>query len=337
MPDAPTTTTPAPSTALTPAAPERAPVRLGMAPTNIDDGWRLSRMLAAAGDMVPKQFRDKPEAILVAIQYGIEVGLAPMQALQSIAVIGGRPGLWGDGLLALVIASPVYADHDEYFEVDVNGRPERRDGLTAADLKAPTSAAVCTFVRRGKATPVTRRFSVGQAIKADYLSEKPNGGKEGPWRTHPDRMLQMRARSFAARDAFPDVLRGITTVEELRDLPEDAPPLPAVRVHRLSETPAPAASAAAPPLDARASAVPAGADRVSMLDTIGPVKITRVDHLLGGPLAILDDGSQVWIANADDVRELEKFIGTDHRLRFFIEPIEGVTEQWRARSFELAD
>ena len=41
-------------------------------------------------------------------------------------------------------------------------------------------------------------------------------------------MLQMRARSWALRDAFADVLRGIQSVEEVRDIPEviDVTPTP---------------------------------------------------------------------------------------------------------------
>jgi hypothetical protein len=84
------------------------------------------------------------------------------------------------------------------------------------------------FVRRDKATPITRRFSIGEAKRASLL------GKPGPWQEYPSRMLRMRARSFAARDAFPDVLRGIRAVEELRDIPADAP---ARAVRRLSDPP----------------------------------------------------------------------------------------------------
>ena len=53
-------------------------------------------------------------------------------------------------------------------------------------------------------------------------------------------MLRMRARSFAARDAFPDVLRGIRQAEELHDTPPDDPVI-VPRVRRLSD--------AAPPAD----------------------------------------------------------------------------------------
>jgi len=201
------------TTALAPARPEdkdraKVPVRMGVMPTNVEEGWRLSRMLAES-EMVPKAFRNKPSDVLAAMQLGAEVGFGPMQSLASIAVVNGRTSIWGDGLLALIVASSLYQDHDEFFEVG----GQRRDGLTLDDMKADTTAAVCTFTRRNKPIPVTRRFTVGQAKKALLW------GKEGPWTTFPDRMLQMRARAFAARDTFPDLLRGIHTAEEARDLP----------------------------------------------------------------------------------------------------------------------
>lgn len=44
-------------------------------------------------------------------------------------------------------------------------------------------------------------------------------GKQGPWTSYPKRMRQMRARAFALRDVFPDVLRGMPVAEELMDTP----------------------------------------------------------------------------------------------------------------------
>lgn len=41
--------------------------------------------------------------------------------------------------------------------------------------------------------------------------------KGGPWKMFPKRMLQMRARGYAIRDAFPDILNGIITREEAED------------------------------------------------------------------------------------------------------------------------
>ena len=45
-------------------------------------------------------------------------------------------------------------------------------------------------------------------------------GKQGPWKQYPKRMLQMRARGFAIRDAFPDALRGMYMAEEVQDITE---------------------------------------------------------------------------------------------------------------------
>jgi hypothetical protein len=216
-----------PTTALQPAAPpSKTPARIGVAPTTLDEGWRLAQMMAKS-DLVPKSFRGHPEDVLVAIQLGTEIGFAPMQALQSIAVINGRPSVWGDGFLALIMGSALYRDHDEYYEVD----GARVEGLTADALKKDTTAAVCTFWRRGKPEPVTRRFTVGQAKKAQLFDKR-----DTPWITYPDRMLLMRARSWAGRDCFPDLLRGIRTAEEALDEREivDAPLVREVK--RVSET-----------------------------------------------------------------------------------------------------
>lgn len=151
--------------------------------------------------LVPDAYRGKPADIVIAMQLGMEVGIAPLQALQSIAVINGRPSLWGDAVKGLVIG---HRDCAEFIEEEPEG-------------DAPDAwVAVCTITRRGKA-PLRRTFSWADA-KAAGLA-----GKAGPWKQYPKRMLMMRARGFAVRDAFPDVLRGIVTAEEAMDYDVPAP------------------------------------------------------------------------------------------------------------------
>jgi hypothetical protein len=171
--------------------------RQGFAPATVTEAIQFSEMLANS-NMVPKQYMGKPQDIMVCIQWGMEMGLAPMQALQNIAVINGKPSVYGDAMMALVQASPVCEGVEESIE----------------DEGTPNPVAVCVARRKGRA-PVTVRFSVEDAKRAGLW------GKQGPWQAYPKRMLQMRARGFALRDAYPDVLKGLISVEEAQDYPEE--------------------------------------------------------------------------------------------------------------------
>ena len=171
----------------------------GLALQSFDDAFRFAKMVSAS-EFAPKDFKGKPESCLLAIQHGSEVGLSPMQSLQSIAVINGRPTIWGDAALALVQSSPVCEYVREYTEGE-------GDNLTA----------VCEAKRRGYPAPTVVRFSVADAKKAGLW------GKSGPWSAYSTRMLQVRARGFALRNAFADALRGLITAEEAQDYPATEP------------------------------------------------------------------------------------------------------------------
>jgi len=175
----------------------------GFAPANLTEAMQFSDLLASSS-MVPKAYQGKPQDILVCVQWGYEMGLAPMQALQNIAVINGKPSVYGDAMMALVQASPVCEDVEEFFE---------NEG-------SPNPIAVCIAKRKGR-KPVTVKFSVEDAKRAGLW------GKQGPWSAYPKRMMQMRARGFALRDAFPDVLKGMITAEEAQDYPDEAKPVQA--------------------------------------------------------------------------------------------------------------
>ena len=89
----------------------------GLALASFDDALRFSQMVSKS-EFAPKDFRGKPESCLLAIQHGSEIGLSPMQALQSIAVINGKPAVYGDTALAVCIGSPVCEYVREYVDGD---------------------------------------------------------------------------------------------------------------------------------------------------------------------------------------------------------------------------
>jgi len=162
--------------------------QFSLAPRDLAQAIEFAGILSKS-NMVPKEFVGNPGNILVAIQWGMELGLQPMQAMQNIAVINGRPSLWGDAVIGIVKASPAC----EYVVEEVTD-----------------TTATCRVKRRGEPEQ-SRTFTMEDATKAGLK------GKQGPWTQYPKRMMQMRARSWALRDVFPDVLRGMPVAEEVMD------------------------------------------------------------------------------------------------------------------------
>jgi hypothetical protein len=168
-----------------------APIR-AIVPTDFDQVTRFAKMAVMAGMFKESKDADENKAIAqatMAVLQGMECGIPPMQAVQQIAVINGRCTIWGDLIPALVWR----AGHKikEWLEGDGDQR-----------------VAWCEITRGDNGEIVKRSFSVKQAIKAGLW------GKD-IWKKYDDRMLQMRARGFCARDAVPDVLRGLYMREEL--------------------------------------------------------------------------------------------------------------------------
>jgi hypothetical protein len=188
-----------PETAL--AAREKAPIAMGSRGVelrSLEDLYRFAQAVAKT-PFAPRDFTT-PEAIMIAVQYGAEVGLSPMASLQGIAVVNGKPSLYGDALIGVVRASGLLEDFAEWVE----GEGDERAG-------------VCRVKRRGMPTEHVERFTVADA-KAAKLH-----GKGGPWSQYQDRMLKFRARGFALRDQFADVLHGLISREEAEDYPTREP------------------------------------------------------------------------------------------------------------------
>jgi hypothetical protein len=251
----------------------------GLALQSFDDAFRFAKMVAAS-DFAPKDFKGKPESCLLAIQHGAELGLGPMQSLQCIAVINGRPSIWGDAALALVQSSPVC----EYVVEEIE---EGKEGETLV--------ATCTAKRRGYPKPTVVRFSVADAKKAGLW------GKAGPWTQYPKRMLQLRARGFALRDAFPDVLKGLVTAEEAQDYatPEPAREPVVVRPKFTSDTETVVPLKPKAPVEIKRTRADAGRLAIGSAATIEACEALR------SKLDVYHDGGEI---SDDEFAELTKLL-----------------------------
>lgn len=166
-----------------------------LTPSNFAEAQQIAGMLAQS-ELVPTSFRNKPLDILVAMGMGNELGFRPLQSLQNISVVNGRPSVWGDAFRALIMGAPDLESIEESFD-------------------DATQTATCTIGRRlasGNVVRFTGSFSMQEAHAAGLT------GKDS-WKKYPKRMLQWRALGFAGRDAYPDRLRGIWIEAEADDLP----------------------------------------------------------------------------------------------------------------------
>lgn len=179
-------------------------------PSSVEEMRWTIQTIQAAG-LAPDSYKNDGNKIAVAIMKGLEVGLPPLNALANIAIINGRPSLYGDGVMALIQNSG------------------QLDGMKVEDLgDVPTGGldewpdefgVKVTMRRHGQDEPYIGEFTVAMAKRAG-LWMKPN---KKPWMEHPRRMLYWRAFSIAARNGFADVLAGLSVAEEAEDIPHEAP------------------------------------------------------------------------------------------------------------------
>jgi len=173
------------------------PVPYCIEPTSFEEAMRISGILAKSS-FVPAHLKGKPDEIFLTIQFGQELGLKTLQSLQNIAVINGKPSVWGTAMVAIVRAHPEFESM-----IETTLKPE---GL-------PKQWGVQCTIKRRNQPPHTSIFTVEDAITAKLW------GKAGPWTLYPKRMLTWRARTMACNDVFGDALKGFISAEEAHDYP----------------------------------------------------------------------------------------------------------------------
>jgi hypothetical protein len=144
-------------------------------------------------EMVPQVMKNRPDAILAVMMAGAELGVGPMQSLQGIDLIQGRPSVSAELMRALV----AQAGHTIILEV-------ADDHATATCRRKEWSADQPSALYR---------WTLDDAKRAGLA------GKDG-WKKYPRAMLTARVTSEACRAVFPDVIVGLSYVpEELESLP----------------------------------------------------------------------------------------------------------------------
>lgn len=178
----------------------------------MDFDSQISEKLAQSS-MIPKAFVGKPHDCFSAIQYGRRFGFDPMTSLQNMHVINGSPSFSAQAVMGIVLKYADCPPRIEYTE----------------DKGIPITCTV-TYTRKG--VEYSESFGLEDAKKANIIN---NVG----WKNYPKNMMTWRAAVFAARKAFPDVLAGVYTDDELKDMKEvkDVTPPPPTAPKPQGKTP----------------------------------------------------------------------------------------------------
>jgi hypothetical protein len=221
---------------------------------------RETAAIMVQSKMLPAGY-ENPSQVFVGLQYGAELGLRPMTAINSIAVIRGKPTLWGDAALGMVKSCGLLTKFSE-----------KVTGVGKAMVAEVMSE------REDKFT-VETTFSVEDAITAGLW------GKTGPWKTHPKRMLKYKARAFNLRDNFPDILKGLHLQEEMvgeEDIAHEPLEKPTCDVAPRDERRKKVVSQDSPPLEKPVEDVPPNASAgVFESKTEAPHQSAEVDSPVG--------------------------------------------------------
>jgi len=179
----------------------RAPVEWndhGVKLQSMEDAWRFAQAVVKSG-FVPDGLKT-PEAVMIALQAGLELGLTPWQSVQSIVPIKGTPTVRVETACALVEGAGLL-EHGTKFR-------HRYEGAGDA------MKCIVWTVPKGSREAVESEFSMADA-KTAGLAGKDN------WKNYPKRMLLARAKGFHVRDYYPTAIRRMPFAEERVEI-EDA-------------------------------------------------------------------------------------------------------------------
>lgn len=174
-------------------------------PTTMDEAYRYA-VGVVHGGLAPNSYDNDPSKVMLGVLAALEAGLPPMFGLRNIAIINGRPTIWGDAAMALLQSAKVLTNQKTR-EIGTQFDP----GLDREQWPDDFGFSVSLW-RKGQEDPYVGTFTIGEAKRAGLWNKRSS-----PWLTYPKRMLMIRARSFPLRDGFADALAGLAIREEVED------------------------------------------------------------------------------------------------------------------------
>jgi hypothetical protein len=206
----------------------RLPMAPGFGSVEAFELLQRQAKLLAASDLVPKEYKGNFPNCVIALEMASRIGASPLAVLQNLYIVHGKPS-WSSTFIIGALNttgrfSPLRFDISEpeperevayEFIEYVKGNKQTKTG------KEKIRNRVCVAWAIEKATGdrlESPPVSLEMAVKEGWLSK--NGSK---WQTMPDLMLRYRAATFFGRLYASEVLMGMRTDDEMRDIIDISP------------------------------------------------------------------------------------------------------------------
>lgn len=169
---------------------ENKPAPVGQVFSNFPskEEWSTMQMVAQTlkqGGVLPRGI-DTVQKMVVVLQAGREIGLAPMEALNSLYFVNGKVAMYGEAVPNQVM----------------------RAGHRIKWGKCDATQAEVTITRGDTGDHMTTKFTMKEAEERGYTAN-------AIYKKYPENMLKWRALSMTAKFIAPDALRGIGIKEDM--------------------------------------------------------------------------------------------------------------------------
>lgn len=171
----------------------------GFHAANLAAIYRLGKLYAGS-EMVPVDYRGKPNDCAIVCQMAVRWRLDPFQVFSQVYFVHGKPGLEAKLMVTLLNKSGVLKGRLRYkFDGEGDGygcRALGTDALSGEEVVGP-------------------KVDWSMVKKEGWLSK--NGSK---WQSMPEVMFHYRAAALFCRLHYPDIMMGLSTTDELQDIGE---------------------------------------------------------------------------------------------------------------------
>ena len=164
---------------------------------SFEDGQRIAKGLASS-DLVPAAYKNNIPNTMIALEMANRLKISPFEVMQNLDIIKGKPS-WSS---TFIIASINSCGRFKPLRFEFVGTPKSDD-----------------YGCRAYTEDLDGNKLIGPTVT--WLMVKSEGwlSKAGSkWQTMPELMFQYRAASFFGRLYAPDILKGMQTVDEVKDV-----------------------------------------------------------------------------------------------------------------------